>query len=304
MHNNKTVSFINKTGKKYADNMLFGVFFVFLTTVLYMFGLPLLWMMTAFLALVHLRHDISQSGPLALVAIFIIFGFSGSFISALPVLSVMIAAEVYKKFGSLMLSFEALIAIGLVIVLLVHLFYPEIASFWLTRFEPIKALVLKEQAIDAKQIEQAFESMSKVATGLSVMSSIFHGMLGLILGAIWQASIQKQRKVYNEILNARMGLTVPILCLLGIAAWLIKYGWMVDLLPVIIGSLSFYGMYVFICVSWYLFKKPIWVYIMSIVGVFLYMRFDIFKIFIVLIAVTDYFANWREIFKKVSVDTK
>ena len=101
-----------------------------------------------------------------------------------------------------------------------------------------------------------------------------------------------------------MGLIIPVLSLLGIAAWLVKYSWMVDLLPVIVGALSFYGMYVFICVSWYLFKKPIWVYIMSIVGVFLYMRFDIFKIFIVLIAVTDYFANWREIFKQVSVDTK
>ena len=284
--------------------MFYGVLFVFATTVLYMFGLPMLWMVTAFLALVHLRHDISQSAPLALIAILVIFGLSGSVISAAPIVSVMIAAEFYKKFGSLMLSFESLIAIGLIIVLLVHLFFPDVTNFWLSRFEPIKAMIMKEKAIDSKEIVEAFDAMSKVATGLSVISAIFSGMIGLIFGAIWQANIQKSRKIYNEFLNARMGLIILVLSILGIAAWLVKYSWMVDLLPVIVGALSFYGMYVFICVSWYLFKKPIWVYIMSIVGVFLYMRFDIFKIFIVLIAVTDYFANWREIFKKVSVDTK
>ncbi len=284
--------------------MFYGVLFVFATTVLYMFGLPMLWMVTAFLALVHLRHDISQSAPLALIAILVIFGLSGSVISAAPIVSVMIAAEFYKKFGSLMLSFESLIAIGLIIVLLVHLFFPDVTNFWLTRFEPIKAMIMKDKAIDSKEIVEAFDAMSKVATGLSVISAIFSGMIGLIFGAIWQANIQKSRKIYNEFLNARMGLIILVLSILGIAAWLVKYSWMVDLLPVIVGALSFYGMYVFICISWYLFKKPIWVYIMSIVGVFLYMRFDIFKIFIVLIAVTDYFANWREIFKKVSVDTK
>lgn len=305
MPKTKTSQFVTNFGKKYSDNLIYGVAFTFAMVALSMVGLPTMWIATSFIVLVHLRHDFSQSAIIAFVAVLTIFFISGSYNAFIPILAVVLAAELYKRYHSLMLSFEALIILAMLSVILIHLFVPDISSWWIARFDPIKEIVLNDKSVDAKQVNEAFIAMSKIATGLTAISAILSAMLGLTIGSIWYAAIEKKtKKLSNELLGARMGLIVPILSLFGIVAWLLKYNWMVDMLPIVIGALSLYGLYVFICVSWYLFKKPIWIYIMFLLGLFLYMSFDVFKIFIVLIAVTDYFANWREIFKKVSVDTK
>lgn len=297
-------NFVIKNGVLCADNLLYGVVLTFFTVLLSMFGLPIMWVATSFIVLVHLRHDLSQSIPLAFVAILTIFFVSGSATATIPIFTLMILTQLYKKYGSIMLAFESAIVLAIFSVVLVHLFVPDIATWWLERFEPIKLIVLQDKRIDPKQVTEIFASMSKIATGTTAISAIYSALMGLIIGSIWFSLIQKNNKIFNELLNARMGLIVPLISLFGVVAWLLKYNWMVDIIPIIFGSLALYGTYVLVCVSWYLFKKPVWIYIMIILSLFLFTISNVFKVFIVLIAVTDYFANWREIFKKVSVDTK
>lgn len=301
---NKAANIVTKYGVRYADNLLSGIVFTaVLVTLSTLFGVPLYWVATAFIVLVHTRHDLSQSAPLALVAMLTTFFITQSLIAVIPFIALMLAADIYKKHGSIMLSYEVLIVLAILSVVIIHLLFPDIASWWLERFEPIKKLVLNEKTIEPKQVEDVFSGLSRLATGLAAMSAIYSAMLGLVIGLIWEALIKNSNKIYAELLNAKMGLMVPIIGLFGVAAWLLKYNWMVDITPVIFGSLALYGAYVLLCVSWYLFKKSVWIYIMIILSLFLFMISDIFKIFIVLLAITDYFADWREIFKKVSVDT-
>lgn len=300
---NKVGNIVTKYGVRYADNLLFGVIFTALVTLSRLYGAPVGWIVTAFIVLVHMRHDLSQSAPLTLVAMLVTFAITQSLIAVMPFVALLLAADIYKKYRSIMLSFETMIVVAMFIVVMIHLFYPEIAIWWLDRFEPIKKLILNEKTMDPKQVSDTFESMSKLATGLAAISAIITAMLGLVIGLIWNALINKSNKIYNELLNAKMGLIVLIIGLFGVAAWLLAYNWMIDITPIIFGSLAMYGSYVLLCVSWYLFKKPVWIYIMMILTLFLFMISDVFKIFILLLAVTDYFADWREIFKKVSVDT-
>ncbi len=301
---NKAANIVTKYGERYADNLLSGIVFTaLLVTLSTLFGIPLYWIATSFIVLVHSRHDLSQSAPLALVAMLVTFLVTQSLIAVIPFIALMLAADIYKKYGSIMLSFELLIVLAMLSVIIIHIFFPDISSWWLERFAPIKKLVLNEKTIEPKQVEDVFNGLSRLATGLAAMSAIYSAMLGLVIGLLWNALIKSSDKIYTELLNAKMGLIIPIISLFGIAAWLLKYNWMVDIAPIVFGSLALYGVYVLLCVSWYLFKKPVWIYIMTILSLFLLMMSDIFKIFIVLLAVTDYFADWREIFKRVSVDT-
>lgn len=297
-------NFIAKYGILYSDNLLYAVLFTIVTVGLALVGMPTLWLATAFLVLVHLRHHASHSIPVACVAIITMFAITGSIIPTLPIFAVMFAAEVYKRHQSVMLSFEVLIIISIFAVIIVHMLNPNIASWWQTRFEPIKELVLQDKTLDNKVITEAFITMSTIATGLTALSAMISAMVALLIGLIWQNFIKVDKKLNEMLLNARMGLIVPIISVIGVLAWYLKYNWLIDVMPVIVGSLSMYGLYVFLCVTWYLFKKSVWVYIMFFLGLFLYLSFDVFKIFIVLTAVSDYFADWRTIFKKVSVEDK
>lgn len=292
-------------GKKLCDSFSYGILFAVITTALAALGLPTLWLASALIVLYHLKFGFSQSSIISAIVMAMLYFVSGmSLLAVLPVLAVIIYAEVYKRHGSIMLSFEMMVLLGLAVVILTHLTNPNISTWWLDRFEPLKDVLLKNKTVDPKLMEQSFLEMSKIATGLTALSSIYSGVFALIVGLLWKDLMEGCSTVSKQLLNAKMGLAVLFFNVLGIAAWWLSYKWMVDVLPVIIGSLTLYGVHIFLCIVWYMFRKPIWVYIMLFVAVFLFMQFNIFKVMIILIAATDYFANWRDIFKQASKEVK
>ena len=296
----KDQSLIYRIGRAIDGNLFHAVGFCLLMTLIGMVGLPTLWAALAAISMLTVRQGLPFSiVPAGFMVTVILIISHFTILSIFPVLVTLLAAEMYRQKYSIVLIFECFTLAAMAAVVVIHIVYPDIASWWLSYYEPIQKMMLADKAADQAVIKQWFTETTKMATGLAGLSLIYKAMISLVLGLLWSDKLSQKRKTIKELLEVRISLVLLIIAAFGLLAWVVRFKWMVDILPVIIGAIALYGILVLSCIAWYLFARSTWVYIVLITTFFL-LLFPAVKFGLILLAVTDYFADWRSIFKSVT----
>lgn len=294
-------SIINRVGRKIDGNLLYATGFCVLMALLGVIGLPTLWLALAAIVMLTVRQQLRFSLPVAGITALIILVVSHfSWMAVLPIFSTLLVAEMYQKRLPIMLIYEIITLFIIAAIIMLHLIFPDIAAWWLSYFAPIQKMILADKTVDPTVIKQTFSSLSEVATGIMGVSVLMTAMISLILGLMWSDKLNHTKKTLKELREVHISLVLLVVSAFGLLAWFIRFKWMVDILPVIIGAISLYGINVFLCVIWYLFAKSIWVYIVLFATLFLFIQFTAIKMMLILLAVSDYFVDWRSIFKRVT----
>ena len=184
--------------------------------------LPLLGLFSnAAIALVTLRKGWQEGILLTLigsvaVAIFtyinkqdIAFGFYIALIQWLPIV---LLAWVWHQTISLKMTFQALLAVSVTGVILLHLMIPDAGEFWLNLFkETFKDVQLdSEKAASLKSLEENLEKAAPLIAGVIVAISSIVTAISLLMGRSWQAQLYNPDGFGEEFRELRFDKVIAI----------------------------------------------------------------------------------------------
>lgn len=158
------------------------------------------------------------------------------------------AAVVLRTWPSWTLVLEISTALGVLGVLIAHLFVTDINAWWMHYFQQVLTetgtLINTAGSAQAKQnwvlykgaLEQPgiLEFLAKLATGMFIAFNIFGSLLNLVLARLWQASLFNPGGLRKELYQVRLhAVCIVALFLVVVATWLgMNLAW--DLLPLLL----------------------------------------------------------------------
>ncbi len=266
-------------------------------STLTMVGFPVLWIAMAICALVYFRHSLSYS-LIFIVCAIIPFILSGQvdYFSVGSVLLLLPICAVQNRYKSFSLTYEVCIIISLCVILALHLLVPDLQSWWIGQYMKTEEVLLKDGVFTKLQVQEIIKVLASVSTGLTALSMSINLFLVNFIATYIDALSKKQYGLFKEFMMMKMGLLSPILTVFLAVSLFYTPGWVVDLTAYVIGIMITYGFIVSLGVVWRFFKARAWVIISLFLFIFLLMTTNIFKLLMLLIAVTDYVAQWRTIF--------
>lgn len=219
--------------------------------------LPLLGVPGGFIALIIVGFVTLCRGPrsglfvliwVALPAIALLYlrRFSILDILLLRCVLVWLLAYALRRLGSWRAVFEVATVIGVLSVIGVHLFVPDIEAWWtlhLTKFiADVGSMTSWQMA--ARQTELLVKMFAPMATGVTAFIVLFGSWLLLFLARWWQTTIYYPGRLQEEFIGIRNHVYMACLVLVGFIGVVMKWPLAIDvfpvlLLPLMMGGLSF-----------------------------------------------------------------
>ena len=213
-------------------------------------------------------------------------------VSLLRCVLVFLFAVVLKTYQSWRLNLELASLMGVVMVLLLHLLVPDLASVWQRLIGQYLQTVTKTMHISSSiQMQQVADGIAPVATGLVGFIVLLGGIIQLMLSRWWQSLIDRPGEFRQEFLQIRMGLTpavslalILMMTLFGSSA--AKDALAVGLLPFLIAGLS-------VCHAFsHQYKAMIVAMVLIYLGLFLLPLFAV--VVVALMGLVDTWLNFRQ----------
>lgn len=198
---------------------------------------------------------------------------------------------------SMILEYSALL--GIIIVGLLHFFYPDIQNWWNTQlikyFNKTAAIVsgvASSPAMDEQQVA-VVNLIKSYATGLFLVSMLFNVILQLILSRWWQAAMFNPGGLRKELHHIRLSHVLSIVWLMSIGlAWLgsdvIK-----DMTPVLCAVFGAAGLSFMHCYFSNVKNTLVWLIILYLLIIWL------FPLSIILLAVVALFDVWMDLRRRL-----
>lgn len=274
-----------------------GCLVCILCSALTMVGLPILWVAMSICALVYFRFTSLYSlAFIACTLIPLVFLSEVDYFSVGSVLLLMPVCATQNRFKSFSLTFEVCIIISIFIILSLHLFVPDLKSWWVNQYINTKEILLKDGAFSKVQVQEIIRVLSSVSTGLTALSMSINLFLVNFVATYIDSLSKNKYSTFQDLMLMKMGLLSPILTVFLAISFFYTPDWVVDLTAYVIGMMITYGFIVSLGIVWKFFKVRAWVIISLFLFIFLLMTTNIFKLLMLLVAVTDYVAQWRTIF--------
>lgn len=218
---------------------------------------PLNYLASGVIALTTLRMG-PREGARVVTATLIVFALLAGFLlgqlwiaglillsSWLPVFLVTLALGYTRSFATALLSASG---VGLLIVVLMHLFIPDVTGWWQQIIEPFMTTVSEQPGwqLDQTQTDQLTSSLSGMMTGLIAAGVSINAVVGLIIGRAWQSKLYNPGAFGTEFRQLSLGKPVAMFMavLMVLALTPISGTWslLVDCLAVMLVAFGIQGL--------------------------------------------------------------
>ena len=183
---------------------------------------------------------------LPMVAMLYLHRISFEYLLFVRCVAVWALASLLRGFSSWRLLLEASLAIGVIIVLVVHWVYPDIAQFWSAKFQ----IMINEvnPSVNTNELKLFFDMIAPYWTGLYLYTLLILAFLELMLARCWQSMLFRPGAFSTELINIRSSYFFMLaLLLLFVLGEVFKIRVALDSLPifffpfVVIGLSVFHG---------------------------------------------------------------
>ena len=159
---------------------------------------------------------------------------------------VWLLAYVLRRLGSWRWVFEVGALIGILIVVGVHIVFPNVQTWWINSLTKYLAELHSATSwrLTATQTDQLIKGFAPIATGAVVFVGLFWTWLMLLLARWWQCVIYFPGRLREEFIGIRNRLPTTLIVLVSGIGFVIKQPIVIDLFPVLLfplmmGGLSF-----------------------------------------------------------------
>lgn len=200
-------------------------------------------------------------------------------------------AVILRRSNSWSMILEYSILLGVAVVGLLHVLYPDIQAWWgtqLSNYIKKTALMVAHNATPGEEQQAQMAVINTVkyyATGLFVVSVLFNVMLQLILSRWWQAAIFNPGGLRLELRQIRLSHVLSILFLVGFVLTWFGSEIIMDMMPVFCAVFGAAGLSFLHCylstvkntLAWLiiLYLLIIWLFPMSVVLLSFVALFDV-----------------------------
>jgi len=218
---------------------------------------PLNYLASGVIALTTLRMGPSE-GAKVVTATLIVFALLAGFLlgqfwiaglilltSWLPVFLATLALGYTRSLATALLSASG---IGLLIVVLMHMFVPDLTAWWQQMIEPFMVTVSEQPGwqLDQSQTQQLVTSLSSMMTGLIAAGVSINAVVGLLIGRAWQASLYNPGAFGTEFRELRLlkpaAVLTAVLMVLALTPISDAMRLLVDCLPVMLVVFGIQGL--------------------------------------------------------------
>lgn len=207
--------------------------------------------------------------------------------------------------------FQTAALLGVLVISLVHLAYPEIADWWVTQIQSyynqasavtstIKSTVTNVASINTSETQtEAINATKQYATGLMVAAVIFNAVLQLIFARWWQSLIFMPGKLRKELHGIRLSQLAGILFVAALVLAYLGNVVVLDIMPVLYLLFGAAGL----SVMHYLFglmsnSSNVWIWLV-IIYITLIISLPVSVMMIALLALGDTLFDIRKRLRKV-----
>lgn len=208
-----------------------------------------------------------------------------------------LAAVLLRRFGNWNLVIEAIGLLGVIVVIAVHLFYPDIQQWWqalLTDYFAKSTVLMSTTsgaaAAHALQVD-LIQRAQGYATGLTVVSVLFNALLQLVLARWWQAAMFNPGGLRAELQQIRLGYAALIVLVVFFGLAYLGNQASLDTMSVLVAAFCAAGLSLLHCLigstkySWFL---------LTLVYVGMILLFPFSAVIISVVALLDTLFNFRK----------
>jgi hypothetical protein len=131
--------------------------------------------------------------------------------------------------------------LGILVVIAVHLIYPDVQSWWSAHLSEYFAQSIHkmgqyepgEVGAQTMVIDKMVASVKMYATGLVVSFILFNALLQVVLARWWQAVMFNPQGLRGELYQIRLGQTAGIIFVIGLVLSYWGYSIVLDIMPVL-----------------------------------------------------------------------
>jgi hypothetical protein len=218
---------------------------------------PLNYLSSGVISLTTLRMG-PREGVRVILATLVVFALLAGFLvgqlwvaglvlltSWLPVYLVTLVLGYTRSFALSLLTASGL---GILVVLLMHVFIPDTASWWQQMLRPFIDNLSQQPSwqLNAAQTEQVSIRLSGLMTGLVAAGVCLNAILGIIIGRAWQSQLYNPGAFGTEFKQLRLGKAPAIFTAVLMAMALTTFGryvpWLMDCLPVMLVVFGIQGL--------------------------------------------------------------
>lgn len=243
---------MRKVGELFVVRPGYAAFVALLCSLLPLIGVPF-----GFLAVVMVGYITLCRGPrsglfvlawVALPALAMLYLRRFSMVDSLFVDAVLVwlFAFALRRLGSWRWVFEISALIGVIAVIVIHMVFPNVETWWVTNLTKYLAQINESSSwrLTATQTSDLIRGFAPIATGSAILVGLFWTWLLLILVRWWQASIYFPGRLRDEFVGIRNRIPMAIIMLIGLTGFVIKQPIVIDAFPVLLyplmmGGLSF-----------------------------------------------------------------
>lgn len=208
-------------------------------------------------------------------------------------------ALMLRRYNSWSMVLEYSVLLGIVVVGLLHIFFPDIQAWWgtqLTKYINKTAVIVSGGSSTMPTDEQQVAVINLIkfyATGLFVVSVLFNVMLQLILSRWWQAAMFNPGGLRIELRQIRLSHVLGILFIAGFGMTWLGSETIMDMTPVLCGAFGAAGLSFIHCYLSTVKNTLVWLIILYLLIIWL------FPLSVVLLAVVALFDVWMDLRKRL-----
>ncbi len=218
---------------------------------------PLNYLSSGVISLTTLRMG-PREGVRVILATLVVFALLAGFLvgqlwvaglvlltSWLPVYLVTLVLGYTRSFA---LSLVTASGLGILVVLMMHLFIPDTTSWWQQMLRPFIDNLSQQPSwqLNAMQTEQVSIRLSGLMTGLVAAGVCLNAILGIIIGRAWQSQLYNPGAFGTEFKQLRLGKAPAVFTAVLMAMALTTFGryvpWLMDCLPVMLVVFGIQGL--------------------------------------------------------------
>lgn len=266
-------------------------------------------------ALVTLRKGVLEGAILTVAAtlpfIFSFFATSNHDLSTVPLfvwaavgvavlsnLFTWIFAVMLRRHTSWSVILQIAALIGVLVVSVIHLAYPDIVNWWGTQLQAMSDM-LKTQAASAADTQlDAINITKQYASGLIIAAILFNAVLQLVVARWWEATIFKPGSLRRELHNIRLSQLAGILFLISLVFSYLGNSVVLDIMPILYILFATAGLSLIHYFFGLMTSPMVWFWL-CLTYVVLLIALPMSLIFVAMLAWLDIWLDIRKRFRKI-----
>lgn len=216
-----------------------------------------------------------------------------------------IGAGVYHSYRSWALVLEVYALLGIIFIVLLHLFFPGILEWWVTQLTDGIRLMGTTNSFTKQEIAKLTDfvmAMVPYMTGLDVLMILVSNLVTLLLASMWTVLLTGEKdKLKYSAYSIRVGMVILVVSTVILGLYFMEWAVAYDVAPVLVLCPFFAGVSLWhlVCSNFAKKRGILFSRYLLLGGYILAILLNLWYIFIVA-GVIDFFADFRKRYQLVS----